>query len=511
VIGRTIGSYVVKEKIGQGGMGAVYLAEHPRIHKQVAIKVLLPEYGKDPVQVHRFFNEAKSVNEIRNEHIIDIIDFGELPEDGVHYIIMEWLDGRSLSSVLEAEPKLPVPRAVHIARGIGRALAAAHQKGVVHRDLKPDNIFLLQRGEDPDFAKVLDFGIAKLMGEDQAKHMKTQTGQIVGTPYFMAPEQCRGQPIDPRTDVYALGCIVYRMLAGKLPFEASALGELLVQHMMVPPKPLREQHPEIPAGVEFAVLKAMEKEPAARWQRVEEFLAALSEIQTGVHSRVPTPAFGTPVYTASTSQKMDTIGHAAGQAVPKPKSKTPILVAGGVAVAIGFGAVAFVMNRHEVPPAPPPAPKVAAVSTPPPAPAPAPAPVPAAPAAAHLTIRTTPPTAEIRIDDAKVANPFEGDFPKNDLRHRIEVKASGFRSEAEWVTFEQDRALEIALVKGSGTHESSKHAKLPAPPPSTAPAPVAAAPSKPEPKAESKKEEKADPNTKIYKGTKGKLITDFPE
>src|SRR5262249_966529 len=145
VIGRTIGNYLVKRQIGQGGMGAVYLAEHPRILKQVAIKVLLPEVSRNPQVVARFFNEARAATEIRNEHIIDIIDFGGPAEDGSPYIIMEWLDGKSLTEVLEGAPKLRLSRAVHIARGIGRALSAAHRHGIVHRDLKPDNIFLIHR------------------------------------------------------------------------------------------------------------------------------------------------------------------------------------------------------------------------------------------------------------------------------------------------------------------------------------------------------------------------------
>jgi serine/threonine-protein kinase len=551
---------VVKSKIGQGGMGAVYLAEHPRIRKQVAIKVLLPEFGKDPQVVHRFFNEAKAANEIHNEHIIDIIDFGELPEDGASYIIMEWLDGRSLSSVLENEGKLGFVRVVHIARGIGRALAAAHNHGIVHRDLKPDNIFLLARGEDPDFAKVLDFGIAKLMGDNQAEHMKTQTGAIIGTPSFMAPEQCRGQPIDQRTDIYAFGCICYRMLTGQLPFNAQALGELLLQHMMMAPKPIRELSPDVPPAIEWAVLKAMEKEPANRFQRVEEMLAAMQEVQTGMHQRAPTPAFGMPAYQTGAQPvfpgtgsykpptggfpqvppqtggfqqvpqpPMDTLGQAAGQAVPKPKSKAPLFVGGAAALLAGFGAVGFVMTRHSSTgePAKPaaaiaaPAPAPTAPTPAPAAPTPAPkaAPAPAAPSGSHVVIRTIPPTAEIRIDDAKVQNPFEGDFPKNDLRHRVEVKAPGFRSESEWVTFEQDRSLEYSLQKGSGTHEgASKRVKPPSPgvspmpvkvaTPAPAPAPAPAPTVKPAPAPAPPP--KQEDNSKIYKGTKGKLITDFP-
>src|SRR5262245_57292356 len=204
MIGRTIGNYVVKTKIGEGGMGAVYAAEHPRIGRRVAIKVLHPELGKSPEIVARFFTEAKAANEIRNEHIIEILDFGELP-DGISYFVMEWLDGQSLAEALNRQRKFPLPRALHVARGVGRALAAAHESCIVHRDLKPDNIFLVKRGEDPDFVKVLDFGIAKLMQGDPQQAYKTQTGAIMGTPYYMSPEQCRGatREMDQRADIYS--------------------------------------------------------------------------------------------------------------------------------------------------------------------------------------------------------------------------------------------------------------------------------------------------------------------
>src|SRR5678815_4694471 len=207
-------------------MGAVYLAEHPRIHRQVAIKVLLPEVSRKADVVQRFFTEARSSSEIHNEHIIDILDYGELP-DGTSYLIMEWLDGKSLREVLKQVGKLPIPRGLHITKGVAQALAAAHARGIVHRDLKPDNIFLIPRGEDPDFVKVLDFGIAKLMQhfEGGDNEIKTQTGALIGTPSYMSPEQCRGQPVDQRTDVYALGVVMYQLFTGRLPFPAEGLGE----------------------------------------------------------------------------------------------------------------------------------------------------------------------------------------------------------------------------------------------------------------------------------------------
>jgi serine/threonine-protein kinase len=278
VLGRSIHNYVVKQKIGEGGMGAVYLAEHPKIGRRVAIKVLLPQLSKDPQLLSRFFNEARAATEIHNEHIVDIIDFGEL-DDGGSYIIMEWLEGRSLTDALAQDGRFALPRAVHVARGIARALAAAHARGIVHRDLKPDNIYLVRHGDDPDFAKVLDFGIAKLMLNQS--DFKTQTGAIMGTPYYMSPEQCNGAAVDQRTDIYALGVILFQMMTGRLPFQQQTLGELLVAHLtQAPPKPTQFE-PTMPIAVENAILQALEKDPAKRFASVDALLKSFADVPTG--------------------------------------------------------------------------------------------------------------------------------------------------------------------------------------------------------------------------------------
>jgi serine/threonine-protein kinase len=522
LIGRTIGNYVVQREIGQGGMGVVYLAEHPRIRRQVAIKVLLPQYSKNAQVVGRFFNEAKAANEIRNEHIIDIIDFGEL-DDGASYITMEWLDGQSLGDLLDEVQKLPIDRAIHITRGIANALTAAHAHGIIHRDLKPDNIFLVTRNGDPFFVKVLDFGIAKLLGGEIATEVKTQTGAIIGTPAYMAPEQCRGINVDQRSDIYSLGIIMYRMLAGKLPFAGEALGELLLQQMTQTPTSLRAIDPTIPPAVDAAVLRALEKEPANRFQTVHELIAALTAIQTGTHTAIPDPAVARLAATAEMGKvdgkrarapSQDTLGAAAGQAVaptgtgPQPKSRAPLYIAGAAALLAGFGITAWVVTR----PAPPdPKPAVVEHPTPPPKP-PVPKPeVPApppAPTTARLTIRTIPPTAVLTLDDQKIDNPFEGSFAKSDVRHTLVVKAPGYKSESQLVTFDGDHAIEVALERGKdpkpGTGKPGPQVKVdpPKPPdPQKPPEVVKGDPPKPDP----------GKGKVIYKGTKGTLITDFPE
>jgi serine/threonine-protein kinase len=275
MIGTTIGNYVVRKKIGEGGMGAVYLAEHARLGRRVAVKVLLPHLGQSAQIVARFFNEAKAATDIKNEHIVDVLDFGELP-DGTSYIVMEWLEGQSLADALR-DGRLSVARTTHIAEGLGKALTAAHARGIVHRDLKPDNVFLVMRDGDPDFVKVLDFGIAKLTLSN-AGDVRTQTGAIMGTPLYMSPEQIKGANVDQRTDIYAMGIILYQMLAGTLPFDTTTLTDLLIAHATRTPPPLRAHDPSIPAAVEGAVMRALEKDPARRFGSVDELVRALTSV-----------------------------------------------------------------------------------------------------------------------------------------------------------------------------------------------------------------------------------------
>ncbi len=310
---RTIHNYVIKEQIGQGGMGAVYLAEHARIGRRVAIKVLLPATSAQPDLVRRFFNEAKAAAEIRNPHIVDVIDFGEL-EEGTSYIIMEWLDGRSLADALAKDGRIAIPRAVHIARGIGRALAAAHERGIVHRDLKPDNIFLVRHDDDADFVKVLDFGIAKLtLGG--ASDVQTVAGAIMGTPHYMSPEQCRGAVVDQRTDVYALGVILYEMLSGRRPFQGRNMAELFDAHMNQTPPSLRSLDPSIPPSVEQAIFQALAKDPDKRFARVDALITAFADVLTGpMPVTIPPP--GSPLSPEQRASPTVTPGRNQANALP---------------------------------------------------------------------------------------------------------------------------------------------------------------------------------------------------
>ncbi len=288
LIGRTIGNYEVVEKLGEGGMGAVYLARHPRIGKKVALKVLHAEFSSDPNIVDRFFTEAKSVNDIGHPNIVDITDFGEIEDDDgrqVVYFFMEFLAGEAVADLLAREAPLPAERAFRIAAQIADALAASHRAGVVHRDLKPDNVFLISRGRMTDIVKVLDFGIAKLTG-DQPGSRRTRTGIVIGTPYYMSPEQCEGKGnIDHRADVYALGVLLYEMITGRVPFDGEGYGEILVQHLTQVPQPMRTLKPEVNPYVEAVVLKALEKHRDLRYGSMEEFLQALTDPVSYVDAR----------------------------------------------------------------------------------------------------------------------------------------------------------------------------------------------------------------------------------
>jgi serine/threonine-protein kinase len=273
--GDVLGSYQLERLLGEGSMGQVFQARHVRLGRQVALKVLRPAFAHDGTFVQRFFQEARAVNQINHEHIVEIFDFVEDAEHGHVYCVMELLRGQSLSSLLKEE-QLSVLRIRRMVVQVCAALGAAHQLGVVHRDIKPDNLFVIHKGGQADFVKVLDFGVAKLLTSENTSG--TLDGTIIGTPTYMSPEQAAGLPVDHRADIHAVGAVLYEMLSGRPPYQAPNFGQLMVKIITEPPPPLPSHTPSgepVPQSLAQLTLRCLAKEPADRPQQLAEVITAL--------------------------------------------------------------------------------------------------------------------------------------------------------------------------------------------------------------------------------------------
>jgi serine/threonine protein kinase len=269
--GDVVGEYQITNKLGEGGMGVVYGAIHPEIGKRVAIKVLAPHAAAYPDLIRRFKEEARAVNKIRHPNIVDIFAFNHLP-DGRHYFVMEYLEGESLASLL-GRGSIPLHEVRQFLAEICDALRAAHDAGVIHRDLKPDNIWICQPYQAVSRIKVLDFGIAKL--NDPIGGNATLAGASMGTPQYMPPEQGLGRAVDQRTDIYALGVILYQMFAGTLPFDGETAQEIVFKHVTEAPLPPSRHRSIEPSGMEEIILECLAKDPSRRPGSVRELCARI--------------------------------------------------------------------------------------------------------------------------------------------------------------------------------------------------------------------------------------------
>ena len=297
LVGSTVaGRYKVIKMLGEGGMGQVYLAEHSAIEKRIALKVLRAEYAHKGEIVTRFQQEAISASRIKHPNVLDVFDFGQL-ENGCFYLAMEFLDGNDLADELQRCRVLTAPRALPIAMQICRALSAAHAKGVVHRDMKPENVFLQRTADGEEIVKIVDFGIAQLKPSNeeaavQSTHRRlTRTGMIFGTPEYMAPEQASGKHADLRCDVYAVGIILFELFTGAVPFTGETFLGVLTKHLNDVPPTMRAVYPDVQVSseLEAVVQRALAKDPLHRFQTMNELAAALASTPEGQYAGLRGP------------------------------------------------------------------------------------------------------------------------------------------------------------------------------------------------------------------------------
>jgi serine/threonine protein kinase len=378
VVGGVIGNYNVVRKLGEGGMGAVYLGQHTLLGRHAAIKVLLPALSTRPDIVNRFFNEARAATSINDPGIVQIFDFG-VHTDGSAYIVMEFLEGETLDDRIRKLGRLHARDALTIARQVAASLGAAHAQHIVHRDLKPENVFLVRDAEVAygERAKVLDFGIAKLQA-DASNKVKTSAGAVMGTPLYMSPEQCNGAgDLDHRSDIYALGCVLFHALVGRPPFDGDGMGAIIVAHLTEPPPIASTLVSGVPPEVDAVLARCLAKLPAERFQTMSEVVTALGQLQ-GLVTGPPTAPGATPVppWSAPTTLRSfapvptpTTLGASAGQVAPAPSARRAGWIVAIAAAMLATAGTAIVMSRsHDAPaaaaPVPVPVPVVVAAPVP---------------------------------------------------------------------------------------------------------------------------------------------------
>ncbi len=477
-----LGRYQILRPLGVGGMGTVYLCEHTTILKKFAVKVLSAELSQRPDHVDRFLREARASSMISHPNVVEITDFGQTP-GGAPFFVMEYLHGEDLSDTLAREGKLPWRRAKQVMLQICAALHAAHEQGIVHRDMKPGNVLRVEQAGNQDFCKVLDFGIAKVTSNEVKDRTLTQSGTVIGTPEYMSPEQGWGNPVDHRGDIYASGVILFELLAGKVPFSGNSLMEILNRHMYEVPD---VEGAGIPEDIGRIILKAMQKDRELRFQSMQEFINALEAIGTGaatvqvVDEEIQTP-WGQQVTARFSAVKEP-------PAEENKKSSTPIFI--GLGSLVVGAAVAFVMmSNGEQPqaPAPPPAEAPAKAETPAEKPAEKPAtpePTPVlkqlAPDIEKVRFRITTPGVDAKILDARdegiygMTNDAKGvEVEKSNDPLSLILRADGYEDLEFEIVPNSDKQFERPLTQETSKSPKKKKKKkvaTPDTPPDTPPA-----------------------------------------
>ncbi|MBW2263352.1 MAG: serine/threonine protein kinase [Deltaproteobacteria bacterium] len=454
-VGRTIAEkYEILSLLGEGGMGAVYMAKHTAVGKRFAIKLLHEQFVHHTEMVARFMREARAAGEVGHDNIIEVYDIGKEPSGSV-YMVMEVLEGYSLEDVVHACP-IPPPLATYILLQVLSVLEAAHAHGIVHRDMKPDNVFLTTMAGQPNYVKVLDFGIAKIK-DAEGGHGLTQTGTMMGTPYYMSPEQARGaKDIDHRTDLYACGVMFYQMLTGKFPFEAPNIPALLVKITCEDPVPVQQIDPQIPAELATSIEKAMAKEVDVRFQTAAEFgeairaFAAQDVALQGLAAAKPAFDTGAPVTGAGQTTPMgwtDT-----GETVERPR-RTGLVVGLIVAILLLAGAATFgglvvtgVISGK--------APSVDVQTTQPP-------PEIGAETEAVETVEfkvvADPQEAVITLDGVKLeGNPVSLEMDRSTSSKLLRITAEGFEEYKGWIKLDTDFTRTITLEPVASVDGGSK-------------------------------------------------------
>ena len=502
-VGDRVGSvldnkYRLVSLLGEGGMGAVYEAQHQLINRRLAVKFLHPQYANNDEVVTRFQREAQAAAKIGHENIIEITDMGTSADDAP-YIVMEYLEGKDVKALLETEGVQSVERTARILVQALSALQAAHDVQIIHRDLKPENIFLIQKSSNPDYVKLLDFGISKFKElETDGQKALTQTGTVLGTPHYMSPEQARGeQNLTPRSDIYAMGVIMYQMLTGHLPFDAPNYNALLIKILTEDP-PLPEiLNPDLPEDIAETIKIAMARDPEDRFIDCDEFKSRLVGYVPGMMMD-PTGSLNLATHRTGSVRRTLTVTatplEMSQSGITAPKSKLPLILGAAAAAVLAIVVGIFALmsgGNNEVP-----------IQKPAVSPTPVPVSQPASEPKAvdksddstseqvTLSLVAKPASAVITIDGAKVDNPYEGSFLKSNVNRSITVSAPGFSTVSEMLVFDKDISMTYELtpaeseLDNSVSGKSDKHSRTSVKhrakkqPTATAP-PVAVEPSQP--------------------------------